>query len=488
MHISSLPGAYGIGALGKEAHAFVDFLAKAGQTYWQTLPVCPAGEGNSPYSSFSTFAGNPYFIDLDTLCEEGLLFSEELQRERRELDESQVDYDWLHANRRELLFAAYQRFKRKNQDDYEAFCEEHIDWLDEYALYMAIKEASGDAPWMEWETKYKFREPDAMDAFRHENTETVHFWKTVQYFFFQQWSELKCYANTQGVRIIGDLPIYVAMDSADVWSKPEEFLLDENLYPASVSGCPPDAFSITGQLWGNPLYRWDLMKQQQYEWWVRRFYHLKELFDVTRIDHFRGFDSYYAIPADHKDAKKGDWRPGPGLDLFRVAEEKLGKMNIIAEDLGFLTASVRKLVLDSGFPGMKVLQFAFDSRESNDYLPHNYPAHCVVYTGTHDNDTTLGWLKMARPDDVDYAVEYLRLNQQEGYHWGMIKSVWASVADTSIVPMQDLLGLGNEARMNTPSTEEGNWRWRMKPGAADDALAEKMLHLMEVYHRIPHDE
>lgn len=483
MHISSLPSPYGIGTMGKEARKFVDFLDKAGQTYWQILPICPTSYGDSPYQSFSSFAGNPYFIDLDYLCKDKLLTKKEcLSYEWGENPEF-VEYGTLYENRFPLLKKAYQRFKKALPDDFADFCEKNSDWLDDYALFMALKDANGGVAWFEWEKDLKLRKPSEIEKAKEEFADDVEFWKMLQYLFFKQWTELKAYANEKGIQIIGDVPIYVAGDSADVWANPGQFYLDENLDPIDVSGCPPDAFSDDGQLWGNPLFRWDAMKKDGYTWWTKRIKAMSELYDVVRIDHFRGFDSYYAIPAKDKTAKNGEWREGPGMDLFNTLEKKLGRLNIIVEDLGYLTPSVKQLLKDTGFPGMKLIQFAFDSREESDYLPHTYQKNCVVYTGTHDNDTIMGWFKTAPKESVKYAKEYLRLNKEEGYNWGTMKAVWGCVGDMAIVPMQDILGIGSEGRMNTPSTLGMNWKWRAVDGQITSALAKKVCKNMEIYCR-----
>lgn len=485
MHISSLPSPYGIGTMGKEAREFVDFLVESAQTCWQVLPICPTSYGDSPYQSFSSFAGNPYFIDLDTLCEEGLLEKKECESYPWGDNELEVDYGTMYESRYSLLHKAYDRFQKKIPADYTSFCKEQEDWLGDYALFMALKDAHGGASWSEWEEELKLRKPEAMKKASEELSEEIDFWKMLQYLFYKQWNSLKAYANENGIKMIGDAPIYVAMDSSDVWANPTQFYLDEELTPIDVAGCPPDAFSEDGQLWGNPLFRWDVMKKDDYAWWTKRIEKMTKLFDIIRIDHFRGFDSYYAIPFGEKTARNGEWREGPGIELFRTMEKKLGKMNIIAEDLGFLTDSVKQMLKDSGYPGMKLIQFAFDTREDGDYLPHNYTQNCVVYAGTHDNDTILGWLETAGENCVAYAKEYLKLDEEEGYHWGIMRGVWSSVGDLAVVTMQDILGLGSEGRMNTPSTLGCNWKWRMKAGSLDDKLAAKIRNYVEVYGRAP---
>ena len=484
MHISSLPSEYGIGTLGREARKFVDFLEKAGQAYWQILPVCPTSYGDSPYQSFSSFAGNPYFIDLKYLCRDGYLTKKECDSYEWGSREDEVDFGILYENRYALLKKAHMRFLKKEPEDFQEFCEEEKEWLESYAQFMALKDAHGGVAWSEWERDVRFRKADAMHKVEEEYSKEIHFYKMLQYFFFQQWRSLKEYANGKGIQIIGDVPIYVAYDSADVWAAPKQIYLDEDLRPIEVAGCPPDAFTEDGQLWGNPLFRWDVMKKDGYHFWTNRIRAMSRLYDVVRIDHFRGFDSYYAIPANAKTAKNGVWKEGPGIDLFHTLKEKLGELNIIVEDLGFLTPSVKKLVKDSGFPGMKVLQFAFDPREESDYIPHTYNSHCVVYTGTHDNDTILGWIKEVPRECLNYAKNYLRLTKEEGYNWGMMRGAWASVSDLAIVTMQDVLGLGSSARMNTPSTLGCNWKWRAKKEEITPQLAKKIRKYTELYGRV----
>ena len=483
MHISSLPSKYGIGTMGKEAKRFVNFLAEAGQTYWQILPVCPTSYGDSPYQSFSSFAGNPYFIDLELLCRDGLLTEEECSSYSWGADETKVDYGILYENRYDLLKKAYARFLARKPKAFYAFCKKEQAWLDDYALFMALKDETSGAAWQEWKRGWKFREQEAIEEAKNEYADEIEFYKMLQFLFFKQWRSLKAYANKKGISIIGDVPIYVAGDSADVWANTDQFYLDEQKNPIEVAGCPPDAFSEDGQLWGNPLFRWDVMKQDGYRFWTDRIRAMSKLYDVVRIDHFRGFDSYYAIPALDTTARNGTWKKGPGMELFKTLEEKLGKLDIIVEDLGFLTPSVLQLVKDSGFPGMKVLQFAFDTREESDYLPHNYQSHSVVYTGTHDNDTIMGWMKTAPKDSVKFAKKYFNLTRKEGYNWGMMRGAWASVSDLAVVPMQDILGLSNEARMNTPSTLGENWKWRMKRRQITKKLAAKVRKYVKMYGR-----
>ncbi len=485
MHISSLPSPYGIGTLGDEARRFVDFLAASGQQYWNMLPICPTGYGDSPYQSFSTFAGNPYFVDLNYLCYDGLLRKEEIESCNWGQDDTQVDYEAVYNGRKQILGKAYERFvERELPAEYEAFCLENAYWLEDYALYMAIKGANDNKCWKEWPEDLKFRKVRALNKAKKELDYQIGYHKAVQFWFSCHWNALKTYANERGIQLIGDLPIYVSGDGADIWSNPKQFFMDKNLEFIDVAGCPPDAFSEEGQLWGNPLFRWNVMKKDGYSWWIKRIKRMTELFDVVRIDHFRGFAGYYAIPGKDTTAKNGEWRKGPGMDLFLKLEESLGKVNIIVEDLGTLTPDVFQLLEDTGYPGMKVLQFAFDSKDNSAYLPHNHIKNSIVYTGTHDNDTILGWVEHSPESTVTYAREYLGLNEEEGYHWGMMKAAWASVCDMAIVTMQDLLGLDGTARMNTPATAQGNWKWRMKPNAYDNNLALKIYGYMENYARL----
>lgn len=480
LHISSLPSRFGIGTLGREAFAFVDFLVSAGQKYWQMLPLTPTGFGDSPYQSFSAFAGNPYFIDLELLCDEGLLKEDEISQNAH-ADPERVDYGALYESRTAVLKKAFERFAPN--EEFELFCAENEHWLEDYALFSAIKNSLGGKPWYEWTAGLKARDPKALESVRPLLKDEILFCKAVQFWLFTQWKGLKNYAAEKGISIIGDLPIYVARDSADVWAQPELFKLSEDGEPELVAGVPPDGFNSKGQLWGNPVFDWEYMRADGYRWWIRRAEHSMKLFDRLRIDHFRGFASYYAVPAGMTDAVNGRWYKGAGEELFEKLEAALGRLDIIAEDLGYIDDGVISLLEKTGFPGMKILQFAFDSRENSDYLPHNYPKNCVAYIGTHDNDTLLGWFSHAPRADVAFAKEYLRLNEAEGLVNGVIKSLLACTADTVIITMQDLLELGGEARMNTPSTLGGNWCWRMLPEAASSELAEKLLRLTRLYRR-----
>ena len=485
MHLTSLPSPYGVGTMGKAAREFADFLAAAGQSYWQVLPMGPTGSGDSPYQSFSTFGGNPYLIDLDTLAGEGLLEKGEYEDLDWGEDPERVDYGRLYALRWPVLRKAVKRLLEGPPEDYPLFLAENGTWLGDYALFMALKDAHGGAPWWEWPLPLRTRTGPALAKAKEELAEDVAFWQGVQYLFFRQWRELKTYVNGLGVGFIGDLPIYVARDSADVWARPEQFQLDEERLPTEVAGVPPDAFTADGQLWGNPLFDWEYMAKDGYTWWIERIRRQRGAFDLLRIDHFRGFEAYYAIPFGDETAKNGRWLPGPGMDLFRAVEGALGRQPIIAEDLGFLTEGVYKLLEDTGFPGMKVLQFAFDSKEESNYLPHTYAPGCVAYVGTHDNDTALGWFTSLPEETREYVKDYLKLTEEEGYVRGLLRGVLASPADLVILTAQDLLELGSQGRMNEPSTLGKNWRWRALPGAFTPELAERLRRETGLYYRLP---
>lgn len=486
MHLSSLPSPYGIGTMGKTARDFADFLSDAGQSYWQLLPVCPTSYGDSPYQSFSAYAGNPYFLDMDELAAQNLLKKEEYETITWQTRPDQVDYGMLYKERYPLLRRAASRFLQHPDMKYYGFCRENTYWLEDYALFMALKDAHGGTPWYTWEEGLRNREPRKLEEARKQYQDDILFWKIVQYLFFCQWKALRAYVNDKGIFLIGDLPIYVSLDSVDVWAHPELFQLDDDRMPREVSGCPPDGFSADGQLWGNPLFDWNHMAKDNYSWWVNRIDYLCGVYDILRIDHFRGFDSYYSIPYGETNAKNGRWSKGPGMHLFRAVKQALGQKNIIAEDLGYRTDSVRRLLEESGFPGMKVLEFAFDRRDGKcrDYLPHNYIPNCVAYIGTHDNDTVLGWMEAAHPDDVKYAKEYLGLHETDDCPWEMMRALWASAADLTIIQAQDLLGLGSESRMNIPSTVGKNWRWRALPGSFTPELAGRLRRQMELYERL----
>jgi 4-alpha-glucanotransferase len=484
--ISSLPSRYGIGCFSKEAFEFVDQLVEAGQKLWQILPLGPTGYGDSPYQAFSTYAGNPYFIDLETLIQRGLLSEEECASCDWGDNESYVDYGKIYNSRFLLLRKAYERYDLGPDGEYWKFVQENGYWLEDYALYMAIKNSQGGKSWNHWPKELRDRHPAALQHCREELAGEITFYRFQQYLFYGQWNALKHYANQNGVQIIGDLPIYVAFDSADTWSNPLLFQFDENNEPIAVAGCPPDGFSADGQLWGNPLYSWEYHRATEYTWWLQRISHSFRLYDIVRIDHFRGFDEYYSIPYGDSTARNGHWEKGPGIELFHVIRDRLGDLNIIAEDLGFLTDSVRQLLKESGFPGMKVLLFAFDDTEDSDYLPFKYQANSVVYTGTHDNDTTRSWLESSCGHDREFFLRYVDSQgiDIEKTVWEMIRLAISSVADRAIIPIQDYLCLGSETRMNIPSAAGNNWKWRLRKGQLDHHTLEKIRKLSALYGRV----
>ena len=487
LHPTSLPGKYGIGSLGKEAYKFVDFLKKANQKLWQIFPLGPTGYGDSPYQCFSTFAGNPYLIDFDLLIEQNLLTEEDLRDVDFGGNEEYIDYGAIYNQKYPLLRKAYDNFKA-NGNDYlkgklDAFKAENNDWLNDYSLFISLKNHFNGLPWTEWPHDIKVREDAAVSKYREELADDIEYNNFIQCLFFTQWDNLKKYANDNGIKIIGDIPIFVAVDSSDAWANPEIFLFDPELKPVKVAGVPPDYFSATGQLWGNPLYDWDKLKELNYKWWVDRVKANLSTCDIIRIDHFRGFDEYWAVPYGDKTAENGTWCPGPRTDLFNAIKNELGELPIIAEDLGTMTQGVIDLREATGFPGMKILGFAFDSNEENDYLPHTYTKNCVVYTGTHDNDTLIGWFTKANEDDKQFARNYLNSRSDNEIHWDAIRGAWSSVANMAIAPIQDFLGLGSEARINTPGLASGNWQWRLKDGVLTDELAERIAKLTKVYSR-----
>ena len=479
--ISSLPGKYGIGGFSKEAYDFADWLKKCGQKYWQILPLGPTGYGDSPYQAFSTFAGNPYFISLDDLAEQDLLTQDEVDAQIRQDDPERVDYGDLFVNRIAVLKTAYGRFEK--DEDFYHFCEKNSEWLDDYSLYRTIKEKSDGKAWYEWSSEYKLREKDAIADFKEKYIDDIDFYRFCEYEFDKQWKKLKAYVNSLGTKIIGDLPIYVSYDSADAWSGSKLFKYDSELNPICVAGCPPDYFSPTGQLWGNPIYNWEYHKSTGYAWWKRRIKRCLELYDVIRLDHFRGFASYYEVPFGSETAANGEWVEGPGMSLFKELESQFGKMPLIAEDLGLLTDDVFELLDEAGYPGMKVLEFAFGSGYDNLYLPYNYDKNCVVYTGTHDNASLVGWLKEADEGCKCHICDYIgRHDDDKNIAKELIRIAMASTADTCIIPMQDWLLL-EKARINTPATLGGNWQWRVKADAISEDLAEHIAFLTKVYER-----
>ena len=486
--VFSLPGRYGIGCFSESAYHFIDYLAAAKQTYWQILPIGPTGYGDSPYQSFSTFAGNPYFISLENLIRDGLLTEAECDAAELEENESRIDYGKQYTERTNLLKKAFSRSRHAEEKEFLAFREENRYWLEDYALFMALKDAHGGTDFESWEEEIRDYREDALKKAAQVYRQDIAFYEFVQYEFLKEWKALRAYAAEKGIRIIGDIPIYVSHDSADFWAHRHLFMLDERGRIRMVAGVPPDGFSADGQLWGNPLYDWPKHKEEGYDWWLRRIGKCLELFDVIRIDHFRGFDEFFAIPAEDSTAKRGHWEQGPGIDLFRAIREKYGDTPIIAEDLGYVTDTVRELVRDTGFPNMKVLEFAFDSRDSTgamEYLPYRYQPNCVVYTGTHDNETVMGWIDNILPEELLQVKEYLdvRTEDKKEIVDKMVIMAMSSVADTSIIPMQDLLHLDNSARINHPSTQGCNWMWRMRAEDLSDELLHRLQRLTSLYGR-----
>ncbi len=498
LHPTSLPGPYGIGDLGTQAHRWVDFLAESGCALWQVLPLGPTGYGDSPYQCFSAFAGNPYLISPRLLLEEGLLHENDLIEAPR-FPAGFVDYGRVIPWKLNLLERAFTRFREGDfstlKADFDSFRAAHAAWLDDYALFMALKEAHGGAPWDRWPDPVRRRDPSALSRARRSLEPATTRFAFYQFLFFRQWFALKDHAARRGVRIIGDIPIFVAHDSADVWAHPELFCLDQDGRPTHVAGVPPDYFSPTGQLWGNPLYRWEAHRQEGYTWWLARFRATLAMVDIVRLDHFRGFAAYWEIPAGEPTAERGRWVDGPGESLFLALERALtgeasppvgaeARLPIIAEDLGVITPDVVALREKFRLPGMKVLQFAFSGPE-NPFLPHRYPRDCVVYTGTHDNDTTRGWYESAPQAEREFARRYLGREHlsAEAFVWELIRLAWASVAVFAVAPMQDLLALGTEARMNYPSRPSGNWRWRMREEALTDDLCQRLREVNHLYAR-----
>ncbi len=487
MSVTSLPSKYGIGCFDQAAYDFVDWLAAAGQRYWQILPLgttAHGGSDDSPYQAYSAFAGNPYLISLEALIEEGVLTQAECDAVDFGSNSAKIDFDKLYENRLPLLHKAYERSKINENQDYLSFCAANGWWLNDFALFMALKNFFGEVSFSQWPDDIRMHWGFALDYYNRELYFDIEFQKYLQFKFDEQWSRLKAYANEKHIQIVGDIPIYVSPDGADVWAHPELFQLDDRNIPTAMAGCPPDAFAADGQVWGNPLYRWELHRATGFEWWVSRMHHSFKLYDVVRIDHFRGFDEYFSIPMGAASAKEGHWEPGPGMDLFHTIRYRLGDVQVIAEDLGLMTETVRKLVKDSGYPNMKVLQFAIDPADigaANDYWPHNYTSNCVVYTGTHDNETVAGWYAGLDKASVQQIRDYLwdHHTPDEEMYKALIALTMSTVAKDCIVPIQDHLGLGNEARMNKPGTVGFNWRWRLQEGLLTDTLAEELLALVK---------
>lgn len=482
--IFSLPSPYGIGTLGRAAYDFVDFLVDAGQSWWQILPVGPTSYGDSPYQSFSTFAGNPYFIDLDMLIEDGLLEKADISSVTWYGHPSYVDYEKMWEHRYPILKKAVQNSRGYDDNDFKEFVDKNRGWLFDYALFMSVKALFDNKPWTEWEDEeIRLHKEEAVSKYSEKLSDDILFYEYLQYLFFKQWDALKEYAKEKGIGIIGDIPIYVALDSADVWSDPKQFKLDEKNLPKDVAGVPPDYFSEDGQLWGNPLYDWDFMKADGFGWWIRRIEGAAKLYDVIRIDHFRGFESFWAVPYGSTTAKNGKWVKGPGMDLVNVLKNWFWNIQFIAEDLGILTDDVRSLLKDSTFPGMKVLEFAFDSKEPSDYLPHNYDKNCICYAGTHDNDTLAGWLDTADDDDIKFAMAYLNVDDKTDLPDAIIRAGMASTANLFVAQIQDYLELDSSARINVPGTLGDNWKWRILKNQLNKELSERICKVSKLYSR-----
>lgn len=485
--ITSLPSDYGIGGFTESAYRFIDFLEKSGQSFWQILPIGPTSFGDSPYQSPSAFAGNPYMISLKKLAEDGLLEKHEFENADFGDIKTDIDYEKLYLTRFDILKKAYSRFNT-NDWEYQQFLNSNNFWLPDYAFFMSLKIYFDEKPWQKWPEDIAKREASALTKYRDILKDEIEFWQFLQYEFFKGWFDIKRYANERGIKIIGDMPIYTAMDSSDVWQNPHLFQLDENLSPIAVAGCPPDGFSAEGQLWGNPLYNWQAHKNQGYDWWIKRISNCLTMFDMVRIDHFRGFDEYYAIPYPAVNAVHGAWEKGPGIDLFNALGRFADKDKIIAEDLGFITDSVKTLLAETGFSGIKVLEFAFDSRDENaknDYLPHNYPENSVCYTGTHDNQTLVSWIQTISPDEQKMVRDYLAdyYTPLEKLNIPLISLILRSPSEISIIPIQDYMSLDDSARINTPSTLGTNWRWRLKKEDLTDELSEKILKMTRLSGR-----
>lgn len=480
LHPTSLYGKEGIGTLGDSLYEFINFLSKSKQKLWQIFPLGPTGYGDSPYQCFSAFAGNPYLIDLETLAKEDYLSFEDINIDFGD-DVEKINYGLIYERKLPILKKAYINFKE--DDDFIKFEKDNSYWLEDFSQFSAFKEYFGGISWLEWPKEYKNRDSKALETLNSKLENEIKYFKFLQYIFFKQWKNVKAYANSKGIEIIGDIPIFVSMDSADAWSNNEIFQFDKDRNPVKVAGVPPDYFSATGQLWGNPLFDWDKLKETGYKWWIDRVKANLSLYDIIRIDHFRGFESYWSINYGEETAINGKWEKGPGMDLFNAIRESLGDLNIIAEDLGTLTDDVVKLKNDTGFPGMRILQFAFSQDPENEYLPHNYDNNTVVYTGTHDNDTTNSWFSNLNDIEKQEVREYINVYDDNGIVYGLIRAALSSVADIAIIPMQDYLNLGGFARINTPGLAAGNWQWRLKNDGLSDELAKTISHLTEIYGR-----
>ena len=485
MPMSSLPSPYGIGTMGKSAYQFVDFLKAAGQKYWQVLPLGPTSFGDSPYSSFSSFAGNPYFIDLDLLIKDKLLRPSEVKGRDWGNAPDKIDYAKIFENRFPVLRLAFQRGRERYAREIADFRRENAGWLENYALYMALKAGFGMVSWTEWpDREIRLHKPEAVERYRRQYAEEIDFWVFCQFLFFRQWKALRNYAHEQGIQFIGDVPIYVALDSADVWAEPKYFQLDSDGVPKEVAGVPPDAFTEDGQLWGNPLYDYDVMKADGFGWWIRRIEGAGRLFDMIRIDHFRGFESYWAVPFGNTTAKIGRWRPGPGMALVGVLTSWFHDLSFIAEDLGYTTPEVEKLLKDSKLPGMKILEFGFDPKGESDYMPHNCVNNSICYVGTHDNEVVNGWIRHTDKATLRYVKEYIHKGEDESWCEAMLRTGMSTASKLFVMQMQDILELGEESRINTPGVLGNNWQWRMRPDAIDKTLARKIRKLTETYRRL----
>lgn len=488
LHPTSLPGRYGIGTFNEEAYRWVDFLAETRQRIWQVLPLGPTGYGDSPYQCFSSFAGNPYLINLDEMVADGLIDQAALDQAPT-LPDDRVDYGAIYHWKLPLLRQAAEAFAARATSEqraaYDAFCAAEAEWLDDFALFMALKDVHGGAPWNQWEMPLRSRQPEAIAQARKEHAAAIHAHRFNQWLFYRQWQRLKDYANAANIRIMGDIPIFVAMDSSDAWTNPGEFYLDDEYQPTVVAGVPPDYFSVTGQLWGNPLYRWDVMKANGYRWWMRRIRAALRLYDLVRIDHFRGFAGYWEVPAGEPTAIHGRWVTGPGAHFFETVLGELGTLPIIAEDLGEITPDVIELRNQFNLPGMKILQFAFSTDATDKFLPHNHRPNFVVYSGTHDNDTSRGWYEQSATDEErDYFRRYFRTDGHDPA-WTLIDAAFRSIAAIAIVPLQDVLDLGSQARMNLPGSSVGNWTWRVLPGQINDHVKNRLLEAALLYGRDP---
>lgn len=484
MPISSMPSPYGIGTMGRDAYEFVDFLRECNHKYWQVLPLGPTSFGDSPYQGFSTFAGNPYFIDLETLIEEGLLKKEYVERFDWGNDAAHIAYDKVYQSRYIVLREAYKNSEHKTSPEYITFLKENADWIDDYALFMAIKQYYKDADWSLWDDELRFRKPEALEKYTELLSDDIDFYKFLQFKFFEQWNKLKDYANDKGIEVIGDIPIYVAYDSADVWVHTKEFVLDENLAPIKVAGVPPDAFTDLGQKWGNPLYDWEKMEQNGFSWWRKRMAAAAQMYDIIRIDHFLGVVKYYTIPADNPDAREGEYVKGPGSKLTDVINQAIGSKKLIAEDLGVDIPEATKLLNDNGYPGMKVLEFAFGGDRKNVHLPHNYTTtNCVVYGGTHDNETLMGYFNERNDWELGYAYDYLDTRDKRKMVDQIFRLAYGSIADVVIFQTQDILKLDNKARTNLPSSLGKNWQWRLLKGQLGTQQKQDLRYLASVFGR-----